>query len=360
MPSLSKLRSIWLQEPPSSDSYPEYDGHESVIFIRDADTGLRGFIAIHNTNRGPAVGGTRFWDYATDEDALRDALRLSRAMSYKCALANVPYGGGKAVLIAPKGTQKDERYLASYAKRLATFGCGFYTGEDVGLDEDDIRILSKHSTCIIGRPDVGELPAKWAAESVFASMRAALQSIYTTDSFSGKRVAIKGLGNVGFDLAKLLSDAGAEVFAADINVARVQRARAELPHIQIVMPQEIMNVDADIYAPCALGGDLSPGNIETMHVKIVCGAANNQLVSDHCADLLHDRGILYVPDYVANAGGLINVVDELNPEGYNRDRVQKNVLAVGDTVSELIKMSQSKKVSTERVAGQIARARIGI
>src|SRR5262249_28670181 len=152
----------------------------------------------------------RFWNYATDELALRDALRLSRAMSYKCALADVPYGGGKAVLLAQEHV-KNEPYLKTYAKRLDALGCSFYTGEDVGLDEQDIRILSKHSSCIIGRPDVGELPAPWAALSVFVSMRAALESVFSTGSFDGRTVAIKGLGNVGFELAKLITAAGGKV-----------------------------------------------------------------------------------------------------------------------------------------------------
>lgn len=361
MPTFSKFRSFWAQESVSAyDAYPEYDGHESVIFIRDAETGLRGFIAIHNTNRGPAVGGTRFWNYSSDEEALRDALRLSRAMSYKCALADVPYGGGKAVLIAPKGTQKDEKYLAAYAKRLATFGCGFYTGEDVGLDEDDIRILSKHSTCIIGRPDVGELPAKWAAISVFVSMKAALESVFGSDSFSGKRIAIKGLGNVGFDLAKLVVQAGATVIATDISQTRIALAQKEIPTIQIVQPEHIMQVSCDVFAPCALGGDLSSNNIALLQSKIVCGAANNQLISDHSADQLHERGILYIPDYVANAGGLINVVDELNASGYDKKRVEEKVTSVRATVAELIETSRTEDVSTERVAGEIARSRIGI
>jgi leucine dehydrogenase len=351
------LSSLQLLQP---DSYLEFDKHEALVFIEDEETGLRGFIAIHNTNRGPAVGGTRFWNYANDDEALRDALRLSRAMSYKCALADVPYGGGKAVLMAPDAAVKNETYLAAYAKKLDSFGCGFYTGEDVGLDEHDIRILSEHTSCIIGRPDIGDLPSRWAALSVFVSMHPALESVYGSASFSERTVAIKGLGNVGLDLAKLVTDAGGSVVAADIDEKKIADAKAALPKMEIVATEEIVHARTDIFAPCALGGDISEQYALSSESKIVCGAANNQLSSERVADLLFERGILYVPDYVANSGGLINVVDELNPKGYDKERVKEKVHDVGRTVQELIQESKRKSVSTEAVAGEIARQRIGI
>jgi leucine dehydrogenase len=353
-------KNFWSSQLIQPDSYDEFDGHEAVVFIKDSETGLRGFIAIHNTNRGPAVGGTRYWNYVDDVEALRDALRLSRAMSYKCALADVPYGGGKAVLIASPDQSKNEAYLQAYAKRLDSFGCGFYTGEDVGLDEKDIRVLSKHTTCIIGRPDVGDLPARWAALSVYVSMQRALVTVFGSDSFSNRRIAIKGLGNVGLDLARLISDSGGVIIGADIDEQRVEHARDTLQKIEIVSPSEIVTVKADIFAPCALGGDLTANYATQSEVKIICGAANNQLVSEEVATKLHGRGILYVPDYVANSGGLINVVDELNPNGYSRKRVEDKVRGVGSTVEELISASKAENVSTETVAGEIARRRIEI
>lgn len=358
--SLPSLSSFWTTHPVPPDSYQEFDHHEAVVFIKDEQTGLRGFIAIHNTNRGPAVGGTRFWKYASDQEALRDALRLSRAMSYKCALADVPYGGGKAVLIAPEDNKKSEDYLAEYARRLESLGCGFYTGEDVGLNEDDIRILSKHSTCIIGRPDVGDLPSRWAALSVFVSMRAALQSVFGSSDFSERTVAIKGLGNVGLDLAKLVTEAGGKVVGAELDPGRLSNAQAELSKMEVVSPEEITDVKADIFAPCALSGDITAEYAAKGSAKIVCGSANNQLTSDDIADALHDAGILYIPDYVANSGGLINVVDELNPSGYDKARVKEKVEGVENTVRELITKSKQDGISTEAVAGMIARRRIGL
>jgi len=356
-PLLKSFASKQLMQP---DSYEEFDGHEAVVFLTDAETGLRGFIAIHNTNRGPAVGGTRYWSYETEEEALRDALRLSRAMSYKCALADVSYGGGKAVLMAPKDSAKSEQYLSAYAKRLDSFGCGFYTGEDVGLNESDIRILSKHTSCIIGRPDVGELPARWAAQSVLSSMKSALAEVFGADSFSGRTVAIKGLGNVGLDIARLIIESGGKVLASDMNRQKLALIKETMPHIQLMDAASIIRAEADIFAPCALGGDITESYAANANVKIICGAANNQLSSERVAKMLHERGILYIPDYIANSGGLINVVDELNPKGYDRDRVQNKVAEVGKTVREIIEESKRQNVSTEIIAGEIARQRMGI
>jgi leucine dehydrogenase len=207
---------------------------------------------------------------------------------------------------------------------------------------------------------VGELPAKWAALSVFVSMKAALESVYGSSSFADRTIAIKGLGNVGLDLAKLITKEKGTVIAAEVNEKRAERAKKEVPLIGIVSSKEILDVNADIFAPCALGGDITDAYAESAPVKIVCGAANNQLQEENVADSLYEGGILYIPDYVANSGGLINVVDELNPSGYSRDRVRKKVVEVEKTVQELIAASRSKKVSTEAVAGEIARARIGI
>lgn len=345
------------------EKVPEFDNHETVLRFYDKATELRGYIAIHNTSAGPAVGGTRYWHYGSEKDALRDALRLSKAMTYKCALANVPYGGGKAVLMAPrshKGTkdEKSEKYLAAYAKRLAALDGHFFTGEDVGMTEKDIEILARYSPSIIGRPSVGGLPSPWAAKSVLQSMRAALKVLYGSDSFTGRTIAIKGLGNVGFDLALMLREAGAVVIASEIRPERVQRAKKEIPQIKIVAPEVIHKQKADVFSPCALGGDLTQQSIRELKAKIICGSANNQLASSKDSSRLFKRGIIYVPDYVANAGGLINVVDELHSGGYDRARVERNVAQVFETVTHLLTESIKKKRPSDFIADQIVAKRL--
>ncbi|PIR83305.1 hypothetical protein COU19_01045 [Candidatus Kaiserbacteria bacterium CG10_big_fil_rev_8_21_14_0_10_56_12] len=337
------------------EGLPEFDEHELIARIFDKKTGLRGYIAIHNTTTGVAVGGTRFAHYESEEDALRDALRLSRAMTYKCALAGVPYGGGKAVLIAAadaKGSpaHKSKEYLQAYAGRLSALAAVFYTGEDVGITEEDIVTLSTLSKNIIGRPSVGGLPAHWAAQSVYRSIQAALQHVYGSECINGRTIAIKGLGNVGINLAKMLYDAGAQIIAAEIDEGKARQATHEMPGIILVSPDEIMLQEMDVFAPCALGGDLSPQTISKLSAKIVCGAANNQLTTASDGDLLKKEGITYVPDYIANAGGLITVVDELHDGGYNRARVAHRVDDVKKTVKNLLEKSDELDLPPSRVA----------
>ena len=338
----------------------EFDGHPFVARITDPGTGLRGFIAIHDTTLGPAVGGTRYYPYRSEEEALKDALRLSRAMTYKCAVAGVPYGGGKAVLVAPKGagTKKSEAYLAAYARRLKFLNGNFYTGEDVGMIERDIEVLASHSNAIVGRPAVGGLPAQFAALSVFRALETALQEETGSASLLRKTVAIKGLGNVGMDLAGLLHDAGASLVAADVDEARVREAKKKFPDIRIVSPARIHREAVDIYAPCALGGEFTPSTVRQLGAKIVCGAANNQLANDKMGAALAKRGVLYIPDYVANAGGLISVVDELNVAGYSEARVRERIGNMRSTVSRIIRDAKAKKLPTSVVADELVREKL--
>ena len=341
---------------------PEFDDHELILRLQDTSTGLKGFIAIHTTNPGPAVGGTRFWYYKNEQEALQDALRLSRAMTYKCALANVPYGGGKAVLMAPKGLSekkklKIEKYLVAYTKRLNILDGHFFTGEDVGISEQDIEILARNSTSIVGRPSIGGLPSYWAALSVFESMRAALKIACDSDSFEGRSVAIKGVGNVGYDLCELLSTAGATILAADVNPDRIQKLQTRFPDIRIVSPALIHKQTVDIYSPCALNADLTLRTIKELDCKIVCGSANNQLATDKDSARLFKRGIMYIPDYVANAGGLINVVDELHSGGYDKERVTRNVSQVRETVLHILSESKRKNKAPDVIADQLAEQR---
>lgn len=345
-------------EKVSVERFPEFDQHKEVVYIHDEHTGLRGYISLHNTNLGPAIGGTRYWQYTSDDEGLKDALRLSRAMTYKCAIAGVPFGGGKAVLLSSgKDQEKSENYLVAYTTALAQLKEKFFTGEDVGLNQHDVEVLEAHSDTIVGRPKVGGLPAQWAALSVFSTMQTALESVFGSDSFEGKTVSVKGLGGVGLDLCSLLTDAGAHIVGADIKPDRVQLLKSKFPNMEIVAHDVIHEVPTDVYSPCALNDEFNPVTIPKLKTKIICGGANNQLRSASDGRSLFDAGILYVPDYLANAGGLISVADELNPGGYSRDRVLSLISDLKVTLAEIIEMSHNQSMPTGEVSDLIAERR---
>ncbi len=336
------------------ETLPEFADHEIVSSFYDSATGLRGFVSIHNTNRGPAIGGTRYFSYASSEDALRDALRLSRAMTYKCALANMPFGGGKGVIIADARYPKSPEFLASYASRINLFAGRFYTGEDVGLTPGDVVNMVSHSPYLIGKPGAAEDPAPWAALGVLVSAQAALESLTGEASVKGKTFAVKGCGKLGGALCRMLYERGAKLVIADINALAVARLVADLAGTTSVPVGHIMQVDADVYSPCALGNDITAENIDSLRCQLVCGGANNQLASKALGKSLFERGIAYVPDYVANAGGLIDVADELHPDGYRRDRVEAAIFAIGDVVKNIFERSRIEHRPQSEVADAIA------
>jgi leucine dehydrogenase len=318
----------------------EENDHELVARLRDEKTGLNGWIAIHSTKLGPATGGTRYLAYRTPDDALQDALQLSRAMTYKCALAGVPFGGGKAVIMANPDADRPALFH-SYGARINQLGGRFSTGEDVGRTADDIRLLAGLSPHINHSGD----PSPWAALGVFHAIRAALVETEGTDNLRGKRVAIKGLGKVGHSLAKNLTKEGAMVIGADSDPSRVALAQKEIPSINIVLPEEIQHAAADVYAPCALGNEFTNENIAHLNAKIICGAANNQLSSDEVGTHMHEAGILYVPDYLANAGGLINVVEK-----QSKAHVIEKVTNIFNTARYIIHRSREEHLPTHVVA----------
>jgi leucine dehydrogenase len=334
---------------------PEFDSHELVSLIKDEGAGLHGFIALHNTNLGPAVGGTRYWHYVSEYEALKDVLRLSRAMTYKCALAGVPYGGGKAVIIGNPQALKNERFLRSYAQKINLLHGSFFTGEDVGIDLSDVSKLAKYSPYIIGRRRLGGDPSPWAALSTFQALTAAVKEVFGSDDLHGRTVAIKGLGKVGLGLAQLIAEHGGKIIAADTNREVARAVTRKIKNIKIVDPKDIHLQKVDAYSPNALGADINERTINEFRCSIICGGANNQLQSDHYGAVLQRLGILYIPDYVANAGGLINVVDELNKKRYSKERVRDRVLAVRETVEKIIALSKEKKKPTNQVADELAR-----
>lgn len=336
------------------EKLPEFDGHELISCFHDKATGLAGFIGIHNTRLGPATGGTRYWHYHTEQEAMRDVLKLSRAMTYKCALAGVPYGGGKGVIMKNPRRLKGPALLRAYARVINLFNGSFYTGEDVGMTEHDVEFLARHSQFINGLPGRAGDPAPWAALSVFHAMEAGLKEVSGSPSMAGKTFAIKGLGKVGSELARLIFEQGGEVIGADILTAATKKALRRFPKIKIVRPTEIHKLKVNVFSPCALGNDFNSRTIPQLKCDIVCGGANNQLASDRDGVRLHTRGILYIPDYVANAGGLINVTEEWNKKGYRSDAVRRKVKEVGKTVKRVIDLSRKERLPTSIIADRLA------
>ncbi|GBC76747.1 Leucine dehydrogenase [bacterium HR08] len=335
-------------------------GHEEVIFCQNKDVGLRAIIAIHDTTLGPALGGTRMWPYKTEEEALLDALRLSRAMTYKAAAAGLNLGGGKAVIIGDPKTDKSEALFRAFGRFVESLKGRFITGEDVGIDVNDIEYMYMETRYVSGLSPAhggGGDPAPVTAFGVIQGMQACVQEKLGRDSLKGLSVAVQGLGHVGFNLAARLLEEGAHVIGADIDPEKVERARSELK-IEIASPEEIYDVDADIFAPCALGAVLNDHTIPRMRFKIIAGAANNQLEEDRHGVELHRRGILYAPDYVINAGGLINVYVEL--EGYDRERALRMTRGIYYNLRRVFDISRRENIPTFQAADRLVEERIAM
>ncbi len=334
--------------------FSEFDNHQLVAQLFDERAGLKGFIAIHNTHLGPAVGGTRLYAYDTEEQALADVLRLSRAMTYKCAAAGVAFGGGKGVIIGEPTPEKRAALLQAYAQAVAELGGQFFTGEDVGITEADVQFMLRHSSYFIGKAEHAGDPSPYAALSTYYAMQAAIKEKTGATSLFGVKVVVKGLGKVGSELARLLLQDGAVVTGADIKLEAAEAVKKALPGLTLCNPHEAHRLSAHVFAPCALGQELTNETVPEIKARVVCGSANNQLASDGIGDDLFKRGILYVPDYVANAGGLIDVVDELREGGFNKERVKAGVEAVRTTVTNILRTALQTNVSPHSVANQLA------
>lgn len=330
-------------------------GHEQVMLCQEEAAGYRALIAIHSTKLGPAVGGTRLWPYANDKEAFIDALRLSRGMTYKSALAGLPFGGGKAVILGDGKTAKRENLFRAHGRFVETFGGRYITAEDVGTsmaDMDIVRLETKHVAGLAARS--GD-PSPWTAHGVFRAMLAAAQYRWHSEKLSGKTVALQGCGNVGYCLAKELNEAGAKLIVTDISVERVQRVVNEFG-ATAVKPEAIYNLVADIFAPCALGAVLNDETISRLQVEIIAGAANNQLREARHGAALQKRGILYVPDYLANAGGIINgCIEMLN---WEPAQAMKKVNAIYDTALDIFTLAQQQGIATSEAADQLAEQRL--
>jgi len=331
--------------------------HQQVTVIRDPSVGYLGILAIHSTVLGPAVGGTRVWRYASFEDAVTDALRLSRGMTFKNALAGLPFGGGKAVVLgpAPEGREERDAFFRAHGRAVEGLGGRFITAEDVGTSPTDMEAAALETRHVAGLERGMGDPSPYTARGVLRAMEGAAQERWGTPDLAGRRVAIQGLGNVGMHLARLLHERGARLVVADVLGERVTAAREELG-AEASAPDEILGVEADILAPCALGGILDLDTVEHLRVAVVCGGANNQLQRMEDGDRLAERGTLYVPDYVANAGGVIT--GGVDIAGWDRPRMEAALEGIFDTTRGVLAAARAWGVAPQRAADRMAQERL--
>jgi leucine dehydrogenase len=330
-------------------------GYEHVEFFEDSRARLRCVIALHSTHLGPAAGGCRFWTYATPENAIADALRLSKGMSYKNAMAGLPLGGGKSVIMRPEGPFDRDALFRAFGDAVASLGGRYLTAEDVGTSIADMEMVRGRTRFVAGlspRPGrAGGDPSPWTAKGVFLCMQHTVQRRLGR-KLDGVTVAIQGVGHVGLGLARLLHQHGAKLIIADANSDRARGVAAELNAV-LIDPAAILSVQADVLAPCALGAVLDERSIATMQARIVCGAANNQLATDADADALHGRDILYAPDYVVNAGGIISACAEFLNEDIAR--VEQRIARLALRLDRVFDRAESKNISPAQVADEMAR-----
>lgn len=329
--------------------------HERVVGCRDEASGYRGIIAIHSTRLGPALGGARFWNYASEADALVDVLRLSRGMTYKNALAGLPFGGGKSIIIGDNRTMQREELFRAHGRFVEMLGGSYITAEDVGTSTADMEYVRLETEHVGGLADRSGDPSPVTARGVFRAMQAAARHRWGTDDVAGRTVALQGCGHVGYFLAKELHEAGAKLIVTDVDGERVGRVTDEYG-AERVAPDEIYAVEADIFAPCALGGILNDETIPQLEVEIVSGAANNQLLDARHGEALAARNILYAPDYAANAGGVINGCIELL--GWAKAESRAKVEAIYDTLLEIFRLAESGGIPTYKAADRLAEARL--
>lgn len=334
----------------------EFKNHEMVIVLNDQEANLKAFVAIHSTKLGSALGGTRLRNYDNDTEAVKDALNLSAAMSQKCAMAGLPWGGGKAVIVA--NDIKDHwAALAAYARLIEKLGGLFRTGTDVGVTDSDVREMAKYTQYMLGvaEYDRGDLTtAGVAAQGVYYSIKAACKKVFGDENLSGRTIGVKGVGKLGAEAARLCAKEGAKVYIADVDPSRCQALVNEGGNFQVVDPKEISKMALDVFVPCAFGQEITQENVNKLNFKIIAGGANNQLADSNLGDTLFERGILYVPDYIANAGGLIYVADELEKDGFNKSRVLERTSAIQRTLENVFERVDQERKSPSSIADELA------
>ncbi len=337
----------------------EQYGHEEVVFWHDKATGLKAIVAIHDTTLGPALGGLRMWPYETESDAVTDVMRLSRGMTYKNAAMGLDLGGGKSVIWADSRHDKSEPLFRAFGRLIQSLGGRYITAEDVGVNADDMAIVARETEFVGGLKETSGDPSPATALGVLEGMKAAMVVAFGSSSLKGRRVAIQGLGHVGSLLGEMLHAEGAALTVTDIHAEEGREVAGALGATW-VEPDEIYGVDADIFAPCALGAIINDTTIPQFKCRVIAGSANNQLKEFRHGEELLKRGIVYVPDYVINGGGVVNVADEFHRDGYNQERAYARVRGIGRQVQDILQHSREQNVSTQASADAVAEARIQV
>jgi leucine dehydrogenase len=333
---------------------------EQVTFCNDPKTGLQAIIAIHSTALGPAVGGCRMWDYASSEEALTDALRLSKGMTYKAAISGLQWGGGKSVLVGPASAKTPE-LLAKFGEFVDRLGGVYVTAKDVGISSADLKQIKTKTVHVLGidgeKNSSGD-PSPGTAWGVYHGMKATAKHAFGTDSLKGLTVAVQGLGAVSFGMLEYLSKEGAKVIGTDIDPAKVEKAKAQYG-ITSVGVDEIYDVGCDIFSPCALGASVNAVTLPRLKAKAIAGAANNQLATDEIGLEVLKRGIIYAPDYAINAGGLMNIYNESVVDGgYNHDRAFSHIMRIGQTIDQILTRAKAENLPSSDIADRMAEERV--
>lgn len=333
-------------------------GYEQLVFCHDKTTGLKAIIAIHDTTLGPALGGTRMWNYDSEEEAILDVLRLARGMTYKAAAAGLNLGGGKAVIIGDAKKDKSEEMWRAFGRFVQSLNGRYITAEDVGTtvqDMDYVNLETDHVTGVSASSGSSGDPSPKTAWGCFKGLLATANELWGSDDIKGKVVAVQGVGSVGYYLCQYLHEAGAKLVVCDINQEAVDKVVKEFG-AKAVAPDAIYDVECDFFAPCALGAVVNDNTINRLKCKAIAGSANNVLAEDRHGDMLHEKGILYAPDYVINAGGLMNVADEL--KGYNEERAMATVATIYDNIAKVYAISKRDGIPSYKAADRMAEERI--
>lgn len=331
-------------------------GHEQVVFCQDKDTGLKAIIAIHNTVLGPSLGGTRMWNYKSEADALNDVLRLSRGMTYKSAISGLDLGGGKAVIIGDSHKNKSEALFRRFGRFVNSLGGKYITAEDVGITPQDMQWVAMETKYVAGLPGKSGDPSPVTAYGVYMGMKASAKHVFGADSLAGKKVSVQGVGHVGEYLVEHLTKEGALVYVTDVYEPTLKKIESKY-NVEIVGIDEIYDLDVDIYAPCALGATVNDDTIPRLKCKVIAGAANNQLKDENIhGNKLRELGIVYAPDFLINAGGVVNCFSELN--GYNKEEALKTTENIYNTTLDILKKADIEKIPTYLAANKIAEERI--
>ncbi len=331
--------------------------HEQLVFCYDSVSGLKAIIGIHDTTLGPALGGTRMWPYETEEEAIIDVLRLSKGMTYKSAAMGLNLGGGKGVIIADPRRDKSEALWRAYGRFVDSLGGRYITAEDVGVSPDDIDIVNDETDFVAGLWHKSGDPSPVTAYGTFVGIRAAMQYLEGSADLTGVVVEVQGVGSVGYALCEHLHEAGAKLLVADIYEDKLNQVVEDFG-AEVVDPDSIHAAECDVYAPCALGATVNDDSIPELRCRVVAGAANNQLAETRHGQVLREKGILYAPDFVINGGGVINVAQEFNPSGYNRDLALKKVETIGEKLLDIFEASEAEDIPTNEAAERLAEKRI--